>query len=63
VRPDGTTTSPVVAGILARIAVNPRAAMQRYGQEIGACGRCGLTLTNDTSRALGLGPECAAKEA
>jgi hypothetical protein len=63
VRPDGSATTPVVAGLLSRIAADPRAAMQRYGQEIGACGRCGLPLTNDTSRALGLGPECAAKEA
>jgi hypothetical protein len=31
---------------------------QLYGQEIGACGRCGRELTDDTSRARGIGPDC-----
>lgn len=30
----------------------------RYGQEIGACGRCGRELTDDTSRRRGIGPDC-----
>jgi hypothetical protein len=30
----------------------------RYGQEIGVCGHCGRTLTNDESRAYGIGPVC-----
>jgi hypothetical protein len=29
-----------------------------YGQEIGACGRCGRELTDDTSRRFGIGPDC-----
>ena len=33
-------------------------ARQLYGQEIGACGRCGRELTDDTSRARGIGPDC-----
>lgn len=32
-----------------------------YGQHIGACGRCGRTLTDATSRALGIGPDCRSK--
>jgi hypothetical protein len=31
---------------------------QLYGQEIGSCGRCGRELTDDTSRARGIGPDC-----
>lgn len=49
------------ADVLRRITADPEAAMARYGQEIGRCGRCGRTLTNDESRALGIGPECRAK--
>lgn len=49
-------------GILARIAeVGAEAAAARYGHEIGECGMCGRTLTNDVSRERGIGPVCAAK--
>ena len=47
------------AAVLAEIAKDPRAAMLRYGREIGACGHCGRTLTNEDSRAKGIGPVCA----
>jgi len=47
--------------VLAAIAVNPREAMERYGQELGLCGRCGRTLTDKLSRALGIGPICRDK--
>jgi hypothetical protein len=47
--------------ILAAIAVNPKEAMLRYGRELGHCGHCGRTLTNDESRERGIGPVCAAK--
>lgn len=30
----------------------------RFGQEIGRCGVCGRTLTDETSRAIGIGPIC-----
>ena len=40
------------------IAKDPLAALQRYGQAIGSCGHCGRTLTDSTSRALGIGPIC-----
>jgi hypothetical protein len=41
-----------------RITADPMAAMLRYGTELGSCGHCGRTLTNDESRALGIGPKC-----
>ena len=45
--------------VLARIAEDPHAAMIRYGHELGRCGRCGRTLTDEVSRAMGIGPDCA----
>jgi uncharacterized protein DUF6011 len=36
-------------------------AMALYGQHIGRCGRCRRTLTDATSRSLGIGPECRKK--
>lgn len=51
-----------VPGILARIeAAGVREAMERYGLELGVCGRCHRPLTNDDSRARGIGPVCASK--
>lgn len=47
--------------ILTRIAEDPAAASLRYGREIGACGICGRTLTDEDSRARGIGPVCAEK--
>lgn len=47
--------------VLKEIAKDPKAAMIRYGMEIGACGHCGRTLTNPDSRAAGIGPICAGK--
>jgi hypothetical protein len=32
----------------------------RYGHELGVCAVCGRTLTNEASRAAGIGPKCAA---
>lgn len=45
--------------ILTKIAVDPAGAMNRFGMEIGSCGRCGRTLTNRDSRLRGIGPVCA----
>lgn len=39
----------------------PEQASIRYGLELGVCGRCGRTLTDESSRAAGIGPVCAAK--
>lgn len=47
--------------VLTEIAKDPKAAMLRYGREIGVCGHCGRTLTNEDSRAAGIGPVCAGK--
>lgn len=49
---------PTRLAILNAIAVDPVAAMKRFGAEIGKCGRCGRTLTDATSRAFGIGPDC-----
>lgn len=47
--------------VLQLIAVDPEAASKRYGHEIGSCGVCGRTLTDEHSRSMGIGPVCAAK--
>ena len=48
--------------VLAKIAaVGAEAASAAYGHEIGACGVCSRTLTNDESRERGIGPICAEK--
>lgn len=39
-------------------AMGWEASTALYGQEIGSCGRCGRTLTDDVSRAAGIGPKC-----
>jgi len=43
------------------LAYGTKEASIRYGKEIGACGVCGRTLTDETSRANGIGPVCAQK--
>lgn len=55
--PDRNVPRSHVAGILARIAADPDAG-PRYGQTIGRCCRCNRHLTDETSRAAGIGPEC-----
>lgn len=47
--------------ILMTIAEDPEAAAILYGVELGVCGRCGRTLTDEDSRERGLGPICADK--
>jgi hypothetical protein len=47
--------------ILNEIAKDPQSAMLRFGVELGHCGHCGRTLTNEESRALGIGPVCRQK--
>ena len=47
------------ATILATIsAQGVKESQARYGQLIGKCGICGRTLTDETSRAFGIGPVC-----
>lgn len=47
---------------LAKVSTPERvlASKRLYGQQIGSCGECGRTLTNDESRAYGIGPVCLA---
>lgn len=40
------------------VVADPEAAMVRFGHEIGRCGYCGRTLTDEESRAAGIGPVC-----
>lgn len=47
--------------ILEKIAEDPESASKDYGKQIGRCGICGRTLTDDDSRAAGIGPICAGK--
>lgn len=49
------------ARIVALIAADLETASRRYGQELGVCGRCGRTLTDEESRAYGIGPVCREK--
>lgn len=51
---------PRIRAIVALIAQDPKAAMIRYGVELGECGKCGRTLTSEY-RKLGLGPICIDK--
>lgn len=44
--------------LLAAILSNQEHAMALYGQEIGSCGVCGRTLTDELSRERGIGPTC-----
>lgn len=37
-------------------------AKMLFGQKIGKCGECGRTLTDETSRELGIGPVCRDKK-
>lgn len=50
-----------VSGIMDRIAQDPGRALTRYGHEIGRCGVCNRTLTDEVSRERGIGPVCASK--
>lgn len=50
-----------VERVLLEIAMDPVAAGKRYGVEIGRCCRCNRTLTDDESRAAGIGPICRDK--
>lgn len=47
--------------VLTLIAADLKGAMLLYGREIGSCGHCGRTLTNQESRERGIGPVCANK--
>lgn len=48
-------------GVLARIAADPLAAARLYAGEVGQCSQCNSPLTDDESRARGMGPVCAGR--
>lgn len=53
---------PAGATVLAKIAAaGAKEASAAYGREIGKCGVCSRTLTNDESREIGIGPDCRAR--
>lgn len=47
--------------VLGAIAKSPEQAAMLYASELGRCCRCGRTLTDETSRSVGMGPECRSK--
>jgi len=47
--------------MLKGINANPIASMALYGQEVGECAVCGLRLTDESSREMGIGPICYGK--
>jgi hypothetical protein len=51
------TLTAVLEGILA----DPEGAALLYATQLGRCSRCNRTLTDETSRAYGIGPECRKK--
>lgn len=51
------------AAMQAIVAAGPFKAGQLYGQKIGRCYKCHRSLTDETSRQLGIGPECRKKAA
>lgn len=50
-----------VAAVLEGILADPGAASLLYATELGRCCRCARLLTDETSRARGIGPECYKK--
>lgn len=47
--------------VLGRILGDPAKAAALYASSLGRCYRCGRTLTDETSRSVGMGPECRSK--
>jgi uncharacterized protein DUF6011 len=48
------------AALDAILEAGPDKAMALFGQTLGYCGRCGRSLTDEQSRAIGIGPVCRA---
>lgn len=42
--------------------LGPLRCAKMYGQELGHCARCGRELTDETSRSIGIGPDCRGKD-
>jgi hypothetical protein len=59
-RPDMRVYGIVLRKAMTSIAnVGPEAAALKYSQEMDSCAACNRHLTDDASRALGFGPDCA----
>jgi Family of unknown function (DUF6011) len=61
---DDVTRMPrgVARGVLQKIVdAGIEESSTRYGRELGVCGVCGRTLTNEDSRAAGIGPVCRSR--
>lgn len=56
-----TEVKQVIKRLTALTEEQVRDAHILYGQEIGSCGLCGRSLTDEASRARGLGSDCASK--
>ena len=61
-RPDVAVRGADARAVLTAIAADDDAAA-RYGREIGRCYVCNRHLTDETSRALGIGPDCRTRAA
>jgi hypothetical protein len=62
-RNDQPLAAAQAVALLERIACvdSIPAAIVTYGVELGVCGRCGRHLTDEDSRAAGIGPDCASR--
>ncbi len=54
----GTRYKGLAGPLIAYIADHAEQSARLYGTELGRCCRCGRELTDETSRRLGIGPEC-----
>lgn len=57
-RPGGTYKGAFASLLADEVVGDTPAAMQAYGREIGRCGNCNRTLTDEESRQRGIGPDC-----
>lgn len=57
----GVRTAQANELVLGRILADPAKAAQLYASSLGRFYRCGRTLTDETSRSVGMGPECRSK--
>ena len=53
---------PKAIDVINEIMKDPKEASIRFGKEVGECGVCHSPLTNEASRAAGIGPVCARKK-
>jgi hypothetical protein len=56
-REEGIRNRDIRNSVLKAISEDSQ-ALARYGQELGICGNCGLPLTDEVSRRIGIGPVC-----